>query len=119
MAKNPKLFNDLKSILAAHASKLKVVTDSADQYLLETKVLDSKGKAVFFAMVKEGKAKVSFHLMPVYTNPDLLDAMSEALRKRMHGKSCFNFTTHFDTLFNELSTLVDQCLERYIAENLA
>ena len=31
-------------------------------------------------------------LMPVYVNPSLLETMSSALRKRMQGKACFNFT---------------------------
>ena len=29
--------------------------------------------------------------MPVYMFPDLLDGISPELRRRMQGKSCFNF----------------------------
>jgi len=36
---------------------------------------------------------VSFHLMPLYMNPMLTQTISPALKKRMQGKTCFNFKT--------------------------
>ena len=119
MTEDVTIFELLKEILSARASRLKVVTDKPGLYYLDTKVLDAKGKAIFFGMVKEGKAKVSFHLMLIYSHPELLDQISEDLRNRMQGKSCFTFSKHSLTLFDELSLLVDLCLEEYIAEGLA
>ena len=46
---------------------------------------------MWFGGVRSGKAYVSYHLMPVYSHPALLEAISPALRRRMQGKSCFNF----------------------------
>ncbi len=43
--------------------------------------------------------------MPVYVNPALLEAISPELRKRMQGKSCFNFKTIDMQLFEELAAL--------------
>ena len=40
-----------------------------------------------------GKAYVSFHLVPIYMCPELQKSVSPALKKRMQGKACFNFTT--------------------------
>lgn len=40
-----------------------------------------------------GKCHVSFYLTPMYAFRDLDDALSPELRRRKHGKSCFNFTT--------------------------
>ena len=39
------------------------------------------------------KNYVSFHFMPIYIDPTLRESLSPALRKRMQGKGCFNFST--------------------------
>ena len=46
---------------------------------------------MFFGAVVTGKAYVSYHLMPLYTCPWLVKTVSADLKKRMQGKSCFNF----------------------------
>jgi hypothetical protein len=43
--------------------------------------------------VRLGKAYVSFHLMPLYMCPALAKSIAPALKKRMQGKTCFNFKT--------------------------
>jgi hypothetical protein len=48
---------------------------------------------------------VSYYLMPVYVDPCLLDGISENLKRRMQGKSCFNFTETDQPLFKELTRL--------------
>jgi hypothetical protein len=60
---------------------------------------------MFFAGVKQQKRYVSYYLMPVYTEPDLAAAVSPDLRRRMQGKSCFNFTKVDEGLFDELADL--------------
>jgi hypothetical protein len=52
-----------------------------------------------------GKTYVSYYLMPVYGLPALLADISPELRRRMQGKSCFNFTHVDETLFAELAAL--------------
>ena len=59
----------------------------------------------FVAGVRPGKRYVSFYLMPVYAFPELLSGTSAALRRRMQGKSCFNFKETDKQLFTELKTL--------------
>ena len=54
---------------------------------------DRTGRPLFAAAVQIRKSYVSYHLMPVYMDPALLATVSPALRKRMQGKACFNFTT--------------------------
>jgi hypothetical protein len=75
---------------------------------------------MWFGAVKTGSSHVSFHLMPVYSHPDLLNELSAALRERMHGTSCFTFTpgTLSPQLVEELSALVDAGLARYRADGL-
>lgn len=60
---------------------------------------------MWFGGVRVGKAYVSYHLMPVYTHPELAARISPALRKRMQGKSCFNFKAADAALFDELEAL--------------
>ncbi|WGM37680.1 hypothetical protein [Caulobacter sp. NIBR1757] len=63
------------------------------------------GEAVWFGGVRLGKAYVSYHLMPVYSHPALAAKISPALKKRMQGKSCFNFKAADQALFDELEAL--------------
>lgn len=57
--------------------------------------------------MKIGAGKVALHLMPLYSQPELLDRISPALKKRMQGKSCFNFTKMDETLLAELAALTE------------
>jgi hypothetical protein len=49
--------------------------------------------------------------------PDLLDAISPELKRRMQGKSCFNFRKFEPDLFKELADLTEKSYERFIKEN--
>ena len=51
--------------------------------------------------------------MPVYIFPDLLEGLSDGLKKRMQGKSCFNFTTLDKALVAELAQLTTTGIERF------
>jgi hypothetical protein len=73
----------------------------------------SQGKEVWFGAVQTRKNYVSYHLMPVYVFPDLLDRISPELRKRMQGKSCFNFKRLDEKLFRELARLTDKGYKRF------
>src|SRR6266850_1919119 len=74
-------------------------------YYLETVLPCYKGKPVLFGAVRLGKNYVSYYLMPVYMNPALQKRISPELKKRMQGKSCFNFTEIDPVLFRELAAL--------------
>jgi hypothetical protein len=78
----------------------------------------SLGREVWFGAAQIGKRYVSYHLMPVYAFPDLLDGISPELKKRMQGKSCFNFTHVDEKLFKELEVLTEQGYERFKREGL-
>jgi hypothetical protein len=65
-----------------------------------------------------GKRYVSFHLFPVYMYPDLLGGMSDKLKRRMQGKSCFNFTEVDPELREELEGLTKRGYERLRSEGV-
>ncbi len=114
----PALFVRLKAILEPYQARLVVAADGADGYQLNTPYAAPYKRELFFGAVKTGKAYVSFHLMPVYMFPDLLDSVSPALKKRMQGKSCFNFKTVDETLLTELTELTARSVVRLEAEHL-
>lgn len=99
------VFERLAAMLREHAEGLVATRDDADQLYLET----SQDPAEFFGAVMRKKAQVAYHLMPVYRDPGLLADLGPALRKRMQGKSCFNFTRVDDDLFAELAVLTARC----------
>ena len=68
---------------------------------------------MFFGAVRPGKAYVGYHLMPLYMNAPMLARVPEGLRKRMQGKTCFNFRTADPALFAELETLTRACAAAY------
>jgi hypothetical protein len=74
-----------------------------DSYLLLGAPSDKYPDGQMFGGINIGKRYVSYHLMCVYLDPELLEGLSPALRKRMQGKSCFNFTRVNDALFDELA----------------
>lgn len=106
------IFAQLKSILKKYSSALTVVHDKKDHYYLNTPGKDSK-KEEFFAAVQVKKAYVAFHLMPVYYYPELLEDVSEELKRKMQGKSCFNFKAVENNLFQELSALTERSFNKY------
>jgi len=73
---------------------------------------------MFFGSAKVGKAYVSFHLLPLYMNAALSKAVSPALKTRMHGKSCFNFTTDPDkATVGELKKLTAAAIREWASKN--
>ncbi len=99
------VFDRLKSIFKPHAKKMEVASDTEQYYLLNTHYIMKNKQPLCFGGVRRGRNYVSFYLMSVYASPDLLKGMSPELKKRMQGKSCFNFKEIDKKLFGELAKL--------------
>ena len=95
----------LHKILAPYASKLDAKKDDESELYVDTKHIQKNKKPLFFGAVQVKKSYVSFHLMPVYLQPELLASVSPELKARMQGKSCFNFSAVEPPLFKELAAL--------------
>ena len=99
-------FDTLRGILQKHAKGLLVTVDKPGDYQVASPSLkDRTGRPLFVAAVQTRKNYVSYHLIPVYTSPELRKTISPALAKRMQGKSCFNFTSIEPTQVKELAAL--------------
>jgi hypothetical protein len=100
-----KVYEALCAILKPYEKKLKKKMYAEDFYYLETHEPVYRGKPMCYGGVRLGKQYVSYYLMSVYAAPELVRNMSPELKKRMQGKSCFNFTKVDEALFAELKAL--------------
>ena len=108
-------FDGLKRMMAVFESELRVTSDEPRKYYMVTKSNSWRGGPMYFGAVMMGKAYVSYHLMPLYTCPELVKKVSPELKKRMQGKACFNFRAPDQALFAELGELSQAGLEKYRA----
>lgn len=111
------IFDRIRTMFAAHADGAVAKCDQPGSYHLDTHETRAKdGYRTYFGGVEIKKSFVSAHLFPAYTDPALLDGISPELRKRMQGKSCFNFKKLDEPLLAELEQLIDTGAARYRTE---
>ena len=103
----------LREILRPLRDRLVTTKDGPGGLALEIAGLEGTPWG-YVAGIRRGERYVSYYLMPVYASPELTATMSPALRRRMQGKSCFNFTTVDETLFAELARITEAGLEPYL-----
>ena len=113
----PIVFEQLKTILKPYAEKLTLKADTSDTYYIDGPYSEKWKKQLFFGSAQIKKNYVSFYLMPVYMYPELLNDLSPELKKRMQGKSCFNFKKVEPDLFSELADLTRKSVEKFQQED--
>jgi hypothetical protein len=115
IADSSTIFSALKSVLVKHAKRLSVKTDTPTEYALVAKIPSPlpqhKGHPLEVASVRVSKAYVSFHLMPL---AEVAKNISPELKKRMQGKTCFNFKTAPDQeLLSELERVAEAGIKQW------
>ncbi len=113
------VFTRLRALMEPYAPNLETAVDRDDELSLNSGHVQANGTPLWFGGVQVKKRYVSYHLMPVYVNPALLDDVSPELKKRMQGKSCFNFTKEDPALFEELAALTRAGFDDYRAKGYA
>jgi len=99
-------FKKLHALLKPYEKHFDVVMDKPAAYYLASRTAKTKsGSAIWFGGVEIKKNYVSFHLIPVYASPKLAAELSPTLKKRMQGKSCFNFTDIDPAQVSELAAV--------------
>jgi hypothetical protein len=107
-------FAALRAILEPHAKRMTCTVDEPGHYQLASPTMtDRVGRPLFCASVQINKNYVSYHLMPVYGNKALRDSLPASLKKRMQGKSCFNFTTVEPEQLKELAAVTKKGIARF------
>jgi hypothetical protein len=112
------VFDVLKAVLVKFETSMAVKVNSDVEYTLVTRSASPfkqhKGQPLYFGSVRLGKSYVSFHLMPIYMCPELAKMISPPLKKRMQGKSCFNFKNDPGSeTVAELTTLTEAGFRRW------
>ena len=70
----------------------------------------------WFAGVRPGKGSAKLMLLPIKAQPELLEGISPALRKRLTGDALFTLKPGDEELLPELARLVDAAFDTYIGE---
>ena len=99
------VFAALRNMLTPYEGRLSPCEKGPGYYYLESLEPTYKNRPMFFAGVKAGKSYISYHLLPLYMNPELNQKIPPELKKRMQGKACFNFTAVDPAVFKQLSAL--------------
>ncbi|MEO1366515.1 MAG: hypothetical protein AAFX50_05025 [Acidobacteriota bacterium] len=110
------VFERLKAIMVPVTGTLDVQIDKPGHFDVNTFHIMKNKKPLWFGGVQIKKNYVSYHLMPIYANPELLADLSAPLKKRMQGKSCFNFKVVDEALFDELAALTRRSFEDYASK---
>lgn len=106
------VFDALRDLMLKHAGDLVVARDTPGDLVIRMPELDAKGQPGWFGTVTTKKSYVAFHLMPLYTDPSLADALSPELTRRRQGKTCFNFKKLEPDLFAQLDALTARARAR-------
>ena len=101
----------LRALLEPYAPPLFVTADGPKGYGLDMAPEGQRDPSTWFAGTRLGARYVSYYLMPIYVESSLLDGVSPELRRRMQGKSCFNFTKVDEPLISELARLTKASFE--------
>jgi hypothetical protein len=112
------VFSALKPVFSKYEKRLYVKADKPDHYYLETKSRSYQGERMFFGAVRTGRTYVSVYVMPLYSFPELLKTVPAGLKKRMQGKSCFNFTAVDKEAIGQLRDVVAAGFKKFGEEKL-
>ena len=105
----------LRPILEPYMPEMVAMQDNERGLYLNTRSIMKNKQPLFFASIAINKNYVSFHVFPVYMYPDLLDKVGD-LKKRMQGKSCFNFRKLSEEQVAGMRALVEAGHKRLKAE---
>jgi len=107
------VYDALVKIMQKHEKNFKVSTGNKGSYLLTGPMSERFKKELWFGGVQIKKNYVSYHLMPVYMYSDLVKEIPSELKKRMQGKSCFNFKKVDKDLFTQLAELTNKSVKTF------
>ena len=79
-------------------------------------VLHRRGSKMhdWFAGVRPGKGTAKLMLLPIKGHPELLEAISPALRKRLSGDALFTLKAGDEALLPELEQVVARAFDVYV-----
>lgn len=117
MSNFEEIFERLKPLLQTYEADLALKIDQPGKYYLLSKKPFNK-KDLWFGGVEIKKNYVSFHLVPVYMFPEMIEGISAGLKQKMQGKACFSFKKTDKQIFDELGDLTRKGFEIFRQKEL-
>jgi len=113
-----KIFDELKSRMAKHASKLEVRSETEKAYNLygtkDVQLEHKLEKGMYFASVMKMKSYVGFYFFPIYTHKsDTEPTMDPDLLKCLKGKSCFHIKKDDPSLYKSIEKALKDGMKLY------
>jgi len=110
------VFAELRKIMHRSGKKLSVVHDNPDNYYVNGFFSEKFKKEIMFGAVQIKKNYVSYHLFPLYMYEEMKKELTPDLKKRMQGKTCFNFKKIDRGLFKQLSALTEKGYKLFVSK---
>ena len=79
----------------------------------EVSLFGKKPQQTYVAGVIQQKNYVSFYLMPIYSDPELIEDVIPELKKYLKGKSCFNIKKSSKNLLKNVRTVLNNGIQIY------
>ena len=105
----------LRGILLPYGKEYTITRDGPEGMTLEVPGLEGKPWG-YVAGTRVGKRYVSIYLIPLYASAELGQGISPGLAKRRQGKSCFNFASIDEPLFEELAEVAAKAIPGFRAQ---
>jgi hypothetical protein len=100
------IFAQLRDIMLAAAPGMVTTDDTPTNFTLKTTWIEARTKQpAWFGWIAIKKSYVAYHVMPLYSLPELNDVVPASLAQRRQGKTCFNFKKSDPALFEDIAVL--------------
>ncbi|WP_298329833.1 hypothetical protein [Asticcacaulis sp.] len=102
----PAVFQALRSLMIEAAPDMVITADTDCCLTLKTTWTEARtGEPAWFGWLALKKSYVAYHLLPLYSLPELNARVPASLEKKRQGKTCFGFKTIDPALFDDLRAL--------------
>lgn len=105
----PVLFETLKALMLAAAPDMAVAQASDCCLTVKTRWIEARtGEPAWFGWIAIKASYVAYHLLPLYTLPELNALVPASLERKRQGKTCFAFRSVDDALLEDLRILTER-----------
>lgn len=107
------LFDTLKALMLEGAPMMRVCNDKHGCLTLRTSWIEARtGEPAWFGWVAIKPSYVAYHLLPLYTLPELNRLVPASLERKRQGKTCFAVKSADHALLADLRALTRGLAEK-------
>lgn len=102
----PAIFQALRALMIEAAPGMVITADTDCCLTLKTTWTEARtGEPAWFGWLALKKSYVAYHILPLYSLPELNALVPASLEKKRQGKTCFAFKKIDPALFEDLRAL--------------